>query len=80
MSCNLDHVLYNKLNSSDVEKEADSLNFAKKYKDKIPGFIKFISCSDFSVMTGYEESWDYIKQELHSLKRYTNLGLCFKEG
>lgn len=78
MSCNLDHVLYNKQNSSDDQKEADSFDFAKKYKDKIEDFLTFISCSDFSVMTGYKQSWEYIKQDLNSLHRHTNLGLCFK--
>lgn len=28
MSCNLDHVLYNKLNSTDEEKEQDAFDFA----------------------------------------------------
>lgn len=79
MSCNLDHVLYNKLNSADDEKETDSFKFAKFYKDKIPEFLSFISKSEFSVMNGYKESWDYIKQDLHSLERHTNLGICFEE-
>lgn len=78
MSCNLDHVLYNKLNSSDEAKEADSFRFAKYYRDKIPAFLTFISGSAFSVMDGYKASWDYIKQDLHSLERHTNLGLCFQ--
>ncbi len=77
MSCNLDHVLYNKLNSNDEEKEEDSYQFAKRYRDDIPAFLSFISESDFSVCTSYDESWEYIKQQLHSLERYTNLGLCF---
>lgn len=80
MSCNLDHVLYNKLNSSDKEKEIDSLKFAKYYIDKIPEFFDFICNSDFSVMTGYKKSWDYIKEDLHSLERHTNFGLHFKEN
>ena len=79
MSCNLDHVLYNKLNSCDEDKRVDSFNFAKKYKDKVNDFTNFISSSCFSVMIGYQESWDYIKQGLHSLERHTNLGLCFIE-
>ena len=79
MSCNLDHVLYDKMNSSDEQKEADSLKFAKAYKDKLPEFLDYISKSDFSVVNGYRESWDFIKQYLHSLERYTNLGLCFEE-
>ncbi len=78
MSCNLDHVLYNKLNSSDEEKENDSYQFAKQYRDKISKFVTFIAESDFAVMSGYRESWDYIKQDLHSLERHTNLGLCLK--
>lgn len=80
MSCNLDHVLYNKLNSSDEDKERDSFRFVKSYKEKIPEFLDFISKSGFSVVNGYKESWDFIKQDLHSLERYTNLGLCFEEN
>lgn len=79
MSSNLDHVLYGKLNSSDEEKENDAYAFAKKYKDDIDGFLKYISDSDFSRMEGYKESWAFIKKECHSLERYTNLGLCFSD-
>lgn len=79
MSCNLDHVLYDKLNSSDEEKETDAYRFARQYRDNIAGFVEFIAESDFSVMNGYKESWEFIKDDLHSLERYSNLGLCFKE-
>ena len=78
MSCNLDHVLYNKLNSIDEEKEKDAFEFALRYRNNIRDFLSFISDSDFSVTNGYNESWDYIKQDLHSLERHTNLGLCFR--
>ena len=79
MSCNLDHALYGKLNSTDDEKEADSFAFAKKYRDDIPGFMKYISESDFSVAGSYPQSWQYIREGLHSLERHTNFGLCFQE-
>lgn len=79
MSCNLDHVLYNKLNCTDAEKEMDSYAFAKKYKEDIPGFLNFICKSGFSVMAGYSQSWQYIKEELRSLERHTNFGLCFEQ-
>lgn len=79
MSCNLDHVLYDKLNSSDSEKELNSVCFAKKYKNNTNLFLNFIANSDFSVMNSYSESWQFIKKDLHSLERHTNLGLCFKE-
>ena len=65
------------LNSSDEEKEEDAYVFAKRYKDHIEEFLTFISDSDFSRMDGYKESWDFIKTDLHSLERHTNLGLCF---
>ena len=81
MSCNLDHALYGKMNSSDEEKEEDSLAFAQKYRDDIEGFIQFICESDFSIMGDYRESWKYIQQEgLYSLQRYTNLGICIMKA
>lgn len=78
MSCNLDHVLYNKQNSTDEEKETDALAFARRFKNDLEGFVRFISDSDFSVTSGYVDSWNYIKQERHSLERHTNLGICLK--
>lgn len=79
MSCNLDHVLYNKQNSSDEEKEDDAYVFAKRYKDDVDGFLAFITESEFCRTDGYDESWNFIKKDLHSLERHTNLGLCFAD-
>lgn len=78
MSCNLDHVLYGKLNSTDEEKEKDAYQFAKKYRNDIPGFLKYIKESDFAVGPDYKESWEYITQGVRSLERHTNLGICFE--
>lgn len=79
MSCNLDHVLHNRPNCSDEEKEKNSYLFAKQYKDNISGFLSFIRESEFSVMCAYSESWEFIKQERNSLIRHTNLGLHFND-
>ncbi len=79
MSSNLDHVLYNKLNCTNDEKGQNAYLFAKKYKNDVNGFITYISASDFSVMDGYRQSWDYIDRGLNSLGRHTNLGLCFAD-
>ncbi|MCD7819260.1 MAG: hypothetical protein LUH07_09455 [Lachnospiraceae bacterium] len=79
MSANLDHVLYNKINSSNEDKEKNALTFARKYKDCLDEFLVFISDSDFSVCEDYNESWKFIKEEKHSLERHTNLGLCFAD-
>lgn len=78
MSCNLAHALYGKLNSTDEEKEADAFAFAKRYRDDIPGFMKYVCQSDFSVVGSYPQSWQYIREGLHSLERHTNFGLCFQ--
>ena len=79
MSSNLDHVLYGKLNSTDDEKEEDAFEFAKQYKNNVRGFIEYITDSDFSVSNDHNESWNYIKEDLHSLERHTNFGICFRE-
>jgi hypothetical protein len=78
MSSNLDHVLYDKQISTDSEKEFDAHLFAKRYKDDIKGFLKFICESSFSVPGNYKETWDFIKQGKNSLHRHTNLGICLK--
>ena len=80
MSCNLDHVLYNKLNSTEEEKRKNSLSFARKYNSNIPAFVRFISDSNFSLGESYKWSWAFIKEEKHSLERYTNLGICIKKA
>ena len=79
MSCNLDHVLYNKRNSSDEGKEENAYSFARKYKNDVDGFIDYISNSDFSTDCTYEESWNYIEEGMNSLERNTNLNICINE-
>ena len=79
MSANLDHVLYDKLNSSDKDKENDAFLFAKRYKDRLDDFLQFIADSEFSVVGDFKDSWEFIKEGKHSLERHTNLGICFKE-
>ena len=79
MSCNLDHVLYDELNTSNEEKEINAYNFAKQYNNDVEGFINYIGHSDFSVVTDYKNSWSYIRQDINSLQRHTNLGICIEE-
>lgn len=80
MSYCLDHVLYNKLNSSDEEKDHDSTEFAIRYKDDIEGFKEFISKSSFSVQGDYLSTWDFIKQNGNSLLRYSNLWIGLNDA
>lgn len=78
MSCNLDHVLYDKKNSTDKDKENDAYVFAKKYKGKVESFKEFICKSPFSVTGDYKGSCDYIEKDLNSVNRYTNLCICIE--
>jgi hypothetical protein len=79
MSCNLDHVLHDKRNSTDEAKENDAYVFAKKYKRDTDGFVKFICESDFSVNGDFKESWKHIETGMNSVERYTNLCICIRE-
>ena len=63
------------MNSSDEDKENDAYQFARRYKNNIADFITFISESDFSVKDDYIKSWKFIKKDLNSLHRYTNLAI-----
>ena len=78
MSCNLDHVLHNKRNSTDEEKENDAYAFAKKYKNDVVAFMNYMCESDFSVKGDFKDSWEFIEQDMHSIERYTNLPICLE--
>ncbi|MDY4011171.1 MAG: hypothetical protein SOY60_05860 [Fusobacterium gastrosuis] len=63
MSCNLEHVLHNKLeNLTDDEKKELANQFADKFYEKEYEFVKFINNSDFKVLGNYEDTWDFIKK------------------
>lgn len=79
MSCNLDHVLYDKRNSTDEEKEDDAYAFANKYKNNVYAFMDFMCESDFSVKGDFKDSWEFIEKDVHSIERYTNLSICLSE-
>ena len=71
-------LIYSAINKDwDTEKEADAYAFALRYRNNIAAFRSFISDSDFSVSSSYKDSWNFIKSGMESLKRHTNLGLCF---
>ena len=78
MSCNLDHVLYDKRNSTDEEKENDANAFAKKHKNNVDAFMDFMCESSFSVKGDFKDSWEFIEKDMHSIERYTNLPICLE--
>lgn len=78
MACNPDHVLYDKRNSVDEEKEQDAYAFAKRYKNNVDGFLNFMCESSFSVKGDFKDSWNFIEDGMHSIERYTNLPICLE--
>ena len=81
MSSNLDHALYNKQNLTDEEKELYSIKFYEMFEGREKLFIKY---RESDVVNGcpdsFPASWKYIKEELHSLERHSNLHIYFKEN
>lgn len=81
LSSNLDHALYDQLNLSDEQKSQYAQVFYEQFMGKEMLFIKFL---DIEVVNGVPESfpasWKYIKEDLHSLQRHTNLNIYFKEN
>lgn len=78
LSSNLDHALYNKLNLSDEEKTDLANEFYGMFLNKEKLFIKFLEMEVVNgVPNSFPASWRYIKEELHSLERHTNLNQYF---
>jgi hypothetical protein len=75
MSCNLDHVLHNKRNSTKEQKQTDSLVFADNYDDPRK-FESFFNGSDIKIPGTYQETWNHIQIALNSLKRGSNFWIC----
>ena len=77
-SRNLEHVLYNEIGYLDkAQKQKLSEDFDDKYADDLEGFLDFINDTTFAVKGNYDATWDFIKKNTNSLKRYCNFHLVF---
>ena len=58
------------------------MRLQKKYHRATKDFCDFMIHSDFSVVENYDyrSSWNYIKEELHSLERHSNFELYLQEN
>ncbi len=78
MSCNLDHALYNEIN---LEKEKKQIYADAFYERFLGNEDKFIGFLQTDVVNGVPDnfiaSWRYIKEDLHSMERHTNLHIYF---
>ena len=79
-SSNLDHILHNNSNLPEEKKDPLATNFAKRFINNPKGFVDFFSKSSFSLKGNYAETWNFIKIDSNSLKRYTNFNLLFSDN
>lgn len=77
-STNLDHVLYGTANLSAYEKIPKAESFSSQYYGQAEKFIKWFIEADYAVPGDYAETWNFIKQDKNSLKRYTNINVLIE--
>ena len=77
--CNLDHILYNEANLESALKIDYAYDFQDKYFDNEIEFINFMLNSDFTVKGEYKETWNFLKEKINSLGRYSNFHLFFSD-
>ena len=77
-STNMEHVLHNIQNALKSEKMKLAEKFDDQYSEDSLAFINFITNDAIAVKLSYEESWNFIKKDNNSLKRYTNFNLFFE--
>lgn len=78
-SCNLEHVLHNKREVEEELKIKYAEDFQDEYIDDLDGFIDLICKSNFSVKKEYKESWEFIKRDSNSIKRFTNFNILLED-
>ena len=75
-SRHLEHFLYNEPNISIQDKIKKADEFYYSYLGKAEEFKNLLINNDYSsIGLSYEESWEYIKKDVNSLSRRTNLDL-----
>jgi len=79
-SCNLEHVLHDNPNVKDENKSKKAEEFEERFYNREQEFLEFIGNDEFAVAGNYEETWDFIRENNNSLKRYSNLHLYFKNS
>lgn len=79
-SRNMEHALHNI--SSDLtndQKEELADKFAEKYEHNPAAFLSFIRSSEIAVPGTYTQTWDYIRSDVNSLQRHSNLQILFEQ-
>ena len=78
-SCNLEHVIYNLQNANDVAKYPMAKEMAQQFIEEPMRFVQFMNSDEIVLKNSYQSSWDEIKKEEKSLKRYSNFNLYLNQ-
>lgn len=78
-STNLEHVLHNIQNAKDEDKKKLADKFEDEFYYNPEKFIEFINNQEYALSDTYSRTWDFIKRDNNSLKRYTNFNLFFNK-
>lgn len=78
-SCNLEHVFHNEANMPDKLKSEQAYAVSDKYSNPRQ-FISFIEKYKCDCADSYLDTWEFIKLDTNSLKRYTNFNLYFSNS
>jgi len=80
LSRNLEHVMHGESNSIDSRQKGEFANeIEDRYGDEPKKFVKFLKDGEFAVEGEYAETWEHIMIGTNSLKRKSNLHLCFEK-
>jgi len=74
-SSNLEHVIHNKQSVCPEEKRMYSEKFEDRFVIKPVNFIEFMNNTEFALTGEFKDTWEFIKKDTNSLKRYTNFNL-----
>lgn len=78
-SSNLDHFLYGDANLPSRDKTTKADEFAEKYELDPDGFVTAIKTTPGALLEmDYEQSWQFIKKDVNSIKRYSNINVLFE--
>ncbi len=81
MSCYLDHTQNDKINLDKDLKQAYDDAFYERFIGKEHMFIEFLKTDVVNgVPDAFHGSWRYMKEDLHSLERHTNLHIYFAQN
>ena len=74
-SCNLDHVIHGERNMNAFQKVSSAEEFSDLYEGKEEKFIEFVD--EFGAEKKFNDSWKFIKKDLNSLMRFSNMNVFF---